>query len=43
MREDLEIAGIIVDDAEDEEVAGVVVDQVAGIIIQEAGGEPESA
>jgi len=43
MSEELEVAGIIVHDADGDEVNGVIVDQVAGVIVNDAGGETETA
>ena len=43
MSEEEQIAGIIVNEADGDEVSSVIVDQVAGVIINDAVGEPEPA
>jgi hypothetical protein len=43
MFEEDQIAGIIVNDGADDEVAGVIINEVAGIIVNQADGERETA
>ena len=43
MSEELNFESIIVHDADGDEVNSIVVEEVAGVIVNDAGGEPEPA